>query len=35
MESKDVNIEMIDWFYQNGYLNTKGKEYLIERMKGE
>lgn len=33
METKDIKLDMILWFYDNGYLNSKGKDFLIEMQK--
>lgn len=33
METKDISKDTVMWFQDNGYLNSKGKDFLIELMK--
>ena len=35
MESKDIKTELLNWLHDNGYLNSKGKDFLIQRLKEE
>jgi len=35
MATKEPSLEDLNWYFDNGYLNSKGKDYLIMRTRGK